>query len=518
MRRVMLTSNPSSNPSLVPTGDIGALGATHRKSSFRRLLETLFVEAPRSKSARWSIAASYAIAFSGLVILSLLRQTGVPAWNSLYAEDGQQFFQVAIHQSFFRAITAQYAGYLELWPRLVAEAARLFPARDLAPFMAIVGAATLAVTALLVFHAARGHLPSRLPRCILVASIVLFPLATGELLNNTVNSLWWLFFGTFWLLLWRPITYAEKLTALFFCGIAAASEPLVVLFLPIVAARLFTLRSLQEQFATVGWAIGLGLQAVVHVQTKAQAYMGSFHEIPKDYLKRVALAWLTGDRGTADIISVGGHLADLIGLLLFVSLVVVFAWTRQAPVRLFCLSALALSMLTFAVPVWLRGAGLSMEQNALFVGSRYSATPILLLISAILVRINSMRFMQDRSRSRAGRRRSRQAWAGMFLLLAVLLTPTWILDYRAMNNRTDGPAWSTAVLAATTACKGHKAAGGQVVIPTTPEGWSVEIPCSRLEQDRAPTPPEHLGDRARYRTGHILGKALTSLLYARAPY
>jgi hypothetical protein len=450
------------------------------RSSVRRLFETLFPEAPRSKMPRLSITALYGASFVGLVIVSLLRQTGVPAWNSIFAEDGQEFFEIAIRHSFFRAITTQYAGYLQLWPRLAAEMARIFPARDLAPVMAIVGAATLAGTSLLVFHAARGHLTSWLPRCVLVASMVLLPLATGELLNNAVNSLWWLFFGTFWLLIWRPTSYAEKVVALLFCGIAAASEPLVVLFLPIVAARLFAFRSVKEQFATIGWAVGLALQAVIHIRATAQTYQETFRAIPNDYLKRVALASVTGDRGTADLIAAGAHLADLLGLIVFVAMVVFFAWTPRASVRLFCLSTLALSMLIFAVPVWLRGAGVSMDQSALFVGSRYSATPILLLVSAVLVRINSMHIVQDRSPRHAGVRRYQWIWAGVFLIPAALLAPGWVVDYRAWNIRTDGPAWSTAVATATKACKGHKAPGGQVVIPTTPQGWSVEMPCSRL--------------------------------------
>ena len=71
--------------------------------------------------------------------------------------------------------------------------------------------------------------------------MVLLPLATVEMLDNLVNLPWWMFFASFWALLWRPRRAAAAGAAVL-CALAAASEPLVGLLLPLAAVRAVALR------------------------------------------------------------------------------------------------------------------------------------------------------------------------------------------------------------------------------------------------------------------------------------
>jgi hypothetical protein len=100
------------------------------------------------------------------------------------------------------------------------------------PTVALSGAVGLALVSCLVFHMARGLIASPALRALLVASMVLLPVAVVEMLDNLVNLPWWIFFAAFWALLWRPSGPGGRAVAALVCLLAAASEPLVGLLMP----------------------------------------------------------------------------------------------------------------------------------------------------------------------------------------------------------------------------------------------------------------------------------------------
>ena len=165
---------------------------------------SLFPAARRSPWPRPVLACGYAGGFVLVVVLALARQTGLPATETLWAEDGVIFYSQAVAHSVAHTLAASYNGYGQLVPRLAVQLTVLGPLRDVPTAVALAGAMGLALVSCVVFHTARGHIASPALRALLVGSMVMLPVAVVEMLDNLVNLPWWIFFAAFWALLWRP--------------------------------------------------------------------------------------------------------------------------------------------------------------------------------------------------------------------------------------------------------------------------------------------------------------------------
>jgi len=74
----------------------------------------------------WLRSGFVALVVSVTVMLAtVFRQTGVPKWSTIWAEDGTVFAQCAYDRSTIACLTEAYAGYAQLVPRLAAELATL---------------------------------------------------------------------------------------------------------------------------------------------------------------------------------------------------------------------------------------------------------------------------------------------------------------------------------------------------------------------------------------------------------
>ena len=124
-------------------------------------------------------------------------------------------------------------------PRLLAEVALLLPIRDAAAAMALEAAIVVGLLALVVFRAAAGHIRSTAIRVILAASMVAAPVAQEEVLNNVANLHWYFLFASVWVLLWVPRSRWEVLVGALVLVLAALSDPLAVLLLPLAGARVW---------------------------------------------------------------------------------------------------------------------------------------------------------------------------------------------------------------------------------------------------------------------------------------
>ena len=134
---------------------------------------------------------------------------------------------------------------------------------------------------------------------LLAAAVILLPVANTELLDNLVNVPWWLFFAAFWALLWRPRSLSGQVVAALMCFLAAASQPLVGLFLPLAAVRAVSLREPQEQAGGVGLLLGLAYQAAVVLAVGTQALIspGYFHGIGQSFAVRAGGGLFGGVKG-----------------------------------------------------------------------------------------------------------------------------------------------------------------------------------------------------------------------------
>ena len=477
--------------------------------------EPLFPLAAPSRWPRPLLACGYGVGFVLLAAVALVRQAGVPATQTLWAEDGLIFYSQALAHSFWRTLITAYNGYDQLVPRLVIQLAKVAPIADVSTVVALSGAGGLAALGCLVFHMSRGHIASPALRGLLVAAMVALPLANVEMLNNLVNLPWWLFFAAFWALLWRPDTTAGRVTAGLICCLAAASEPLVGVFVALTAFRVWALPRLKEQASTVGLAIGLVYQAAVVLGNHGENAFpkAGLSGLPADFALRVGLGWLGGMRGTDAVVRWDRSIAEVLGALLFAAIVVVGFKLGSRQVRAFTIATAVMAPVCFAVPVWLRGAGPFMQLAATSVGygGRYAATSILMLVSAILVLVGhlssdrhrrapvqapapapapaaapahfpdralpivSWRGAAGSSSSSAAGSRARLA----FVVCCVLLLPAWVADFRDANGRADGPTWQSQLSVAVATCR--TATRARVVdVAIDPPRWMVYLPCRDL--------------------------------------
>ncbi len=218
---------------------------------------------------RLAWAAGIAALAAGAAVL-LLRVPGQP-WHSLYAEDQYVFLVGALSDPWH--LLASYAGYLELAQRLIAQIAAAVPLGEASDVFALAGAAVASGCALFVFHASAGHISSPRWRALLAACVVLAPVAPLEIADNTVNAPWYLIMAVFWAVLWRPRTRAGMAVAALIAFFAAASDPLAVLFAPVLFARVAALRRVREHAVTAGWAAGCLLQFPVALTAAAAAHV-----------------------------------------------------------------------------------------------------------------------------------------------------------------------------------------------------------------------------------------------------
>ena len=319
--------------------------------------------------------------------------------------------------------------------------------------------------------------------------MVFLPVATGELLDNVVNIPWWLFFATFWVLLWRPRSVAGKVVAAGTCVVAVSSNPLVGLLLPIAVVRLFALRRPSEHAATAGILAGLAFQAVFVLGSHGQSiFTPTFVGVPKPLLLRVGLGWLFGRRLTSQFIGNYSTQGMVIGAVLLVGMAVFVFFDRDMKIRMFAAMALVFAVVTFVVPIWLRGVGPVLVHLPAGDYSRYAETPILLLISVLLIRLESL----------PSEHYARWTVPSVALSLVVLV-PFWVWDFRDSNLRTGGPAWSAQVTSAMRACGrqnrylysfGSPPESGSATLRISGgSGWQTVVPCSRIDDKAIPPSP-----------------------------
>ena len=451
------------------------------------------------------LVLGYVTSLVALTALALLRQPGVPAVRSMWAEDGVIFYAQALSRPLGRSLLTSYNGYDQLVPRVAIELSRSVPVRDAATVVALMGAAGLAALACLVFHMARGHLPSAALRGLLVAAMVLLPIANYELLDNLVNLPWWMFFAAFWALLWRPRGRWGALAAAVFCALAAASEPLVVLLVPLAIVRAIVLRRPREQAASIGLVGGLALQLAVVLGAKGGHPFRAtgLASVPSAFAARVGLGWLTGRRGTTAVLGWDRSVAELAGAALFVIVVIAGLRFGSARLRALTVAVAVLAPLCFAVPVWLRGVAPLMNMHAATgFASRYAATPILMVLSVVLA-------LAGHRLSGQPRRQYQPVWA--VAAACALVVPGWVTDFRDGNLRMAGPTWSGQLTAATGQCRRWNS-NGLASLGVAPPGEYFVVHCRVLGVDEV-SQLRFTGNGPRLRRLRVSGRARRTSSY-----
>jgi len=404
-------------------------------------------------------------------------------------EDASVFLADALNRPFGEALTTTYSGYLHVVPRLLAEIAALFPPAWAAVVLSGEAALVTAGLALVVYTASAGLLPRRIQRVLVSAPMVVLPLAQSEMLNSVAMLRWQLIYTTFWAVLWVSPSRAGRVVGPTVIALAALSDNVVWLFLPLAVARLWQRRD-GGSIAAVA-ALGLG--------TVAQAGALLFGASSRGLTPRLDPVWaisayvvrpvpqsVVGARWVTEqpAHTIAGLLPVAAGWLI-VAVLVLLAWRRfTAP-----LWTLAWASIGYSVAVYLFCA-----MVVGFAGPRYGAPAALLVITGLVALTNPRGDLLVPER--AGLREV-APWLPV-AALAALLAVVCVVNFRVPGDRTGGPRWSDGLREARIAC----AAGGTPVatpveephpalppaglitadVPVSPVrmGWSAHLPCAYL--------------------------------------
>jgi hypothetical protein len=420
----------------------------------------------------------------GTVVL-LLRIAGVPAWDSLYAEDqGVYQFDALAHPWH---LIVPYGGYEEFVPRLVGQLISYLPLVDVAVPFALAGAGIAALCALFIYHAMDGWIRSPWLRALVGAALILLPLAPIEIADSTVGSPWYVLTALFFGLLWRPKNRAGMMAAALIAFAAASSEILALIYAPLVLLRVVALPRWREHAVTAGWLAGLLVQVPVVLESYAQHTQRVTHlagpvRTLGFYFHNVALRAF-GWRVSLRLVEIAG----LNGATVIVCaiLVAVFGWalvTGSRQVRVFVAIALIMGFVQTVFAATVVPYVIRQPYSYDFEGgSRYSTMPIMAMTAAAVVAVDAC--LRRRAIAEGGDRiplvRQSPGALAAVAALALVLALGWLSDYRYVTGHNFWGHWKPVAERMLAACE-HSTSG-----EITTWTWyhkRITIPCTRLRR------------------------------------
>lgn len=433
------------------------------------------VEKPSSGRPVPRVARVVAVgaALAAVTLLHLVRQRGVPVWNSLWAEDGRVFLSDALrdsHGTFF----AQNGGYVHVVPRSIAGIVALLPVTDAAAGMAIGAAAVIALVAGFVYLASAEMFRSKAARLALAAAVVFVPVPGTELLANTTNLHFYLLFGCFWALVWQSETRFAVTSRSAFAAAAALSDPLCVLFLPLAVVGPTVRRSKRSLVVSCLFGAALLVQlAIIASGTRPGRNWGfRLGALPDIFSLRVAGGLLVGDRFLGDAWAAYGRVFAYGALVLVATVIAALLARSDRRAILFTLIALGYAGLFFCVQLFGRGTGgMDPEWHGFQLnGARYILLPFFLVTTVILV-------LADRVADAGRGRSSRVIRYAALVWLAVLLA----VNFSITSDRSRGPRWDHQLALGRRVCANTQRRSVNVLVsPAPPRVWYATIPCRRL--------------------------------------
>jgi hypothetical protein len=427
------------------------------------------VPAPARPPGRYDVLVALAAVPLGAFV-SLLRQPGYGAMNTVWAEDGEVFLADAAGRPVLAGLTTAYEGYYHLAPRLLAQVAVRFPADEAAAVMAVLAALVTAVLALFVYVAAGAHLTGRLPRLLVSLPVVVAPLAQDELYNALCNVHWPLLYATSWALLWTPRRRVGRIAGFLVVALTVTSDLLAAVFVPLAVARAWWRRDRYSMLLLAVLVGGLGIQLAGLLVRHNPRDMGP----PRfdaawaltSFLLRPVPRILLGSRLLAGDPRAIGYLASVAAAWLLVLAAVVAAFRHRHRAATNAATNRVLAAVLFAEAVALYGESVMAGGFAL---ARYEYVPGLLALAAVTALVDP-----------AGRSGWRTRVPVAALLVVVTVVGAWNL--RTDNVRAEGPAWRQSVRSARAACADPDTATVRVPVSPPARRGAAELPCGYLRR------------------------------------
>lgn len=407
-------------------------------------------------------------------LLLLLRQPGVSALDTLWAEDGAAFLSDALIRPFGELLLKPQSGYALVVPRVIAEIASRLPLDLAAVTMSGGSALLLSMLAAFVYRAS-SSIQDGAVRLVVASSVILLPVAASEATNNATNLHWFLTFAAFWALVWVPDRWTLRLLAATLVAVAGLTDPLTLLLLPMVAMRLLAVRRRADHVVTVAWAAGLSVQLLVVLMAGSTEPAPGVApvELAAAFGARVVVLNALGLPLSESLWPDWGDALPILGCAGAV-LLAVYVATRPAftakPVALGAIGVGAAMFVVTHVIRWSHLLAASQTWESSLAGSRYLVVPALLMFTAVALLLG-----RRDPRIRHGPW-SRLRGAVLVWYVAVVAT-----SFSTTNGREDGPSWREALNAAREFCTQGQV--GTLQVPITPATWAVTIDCLQLRRD-----------------------------------
>ncbi len=373
------------------------------------------------------------ILFAAAVVLPLFRQTGSRSWQTIWAEDGFEYFEQARRQGGLAVLFRGYGGYLQLPPRMLAAVSTEFPIHDLPWYMALSATIVGALLAWFIYHFSKGWIGPRSVRLALASLIVLMPALGVENTANITNIIWIFAAVAPWTLVSlseQPFDILVRSIVAFF---AATASSLCFLFLPLAIGNMIVRRTRAVWIVTAVFLVGLLVQGVVVLHTKDIVPF-----IPKSFLNvqrtvpgitdatgaNVFATFLIGSKGiSSPWLNHYGLLTIWSTVIVGLFLVVLFLGVDRKR-QLLSGVLVGYGVILFVVPAWGRQAA----------APRYSVAPVFLLASAVAILATCPNRSTNRWLIRVG--------PPLFVAQSLVLI---IVGFSVTSYRSESPNWSTAV-------------------------------------------------------------------------
>jgi hypothetical protein len=403
------------------------------------------------------------------VVLPLLRQDGVPAWRTVWAEDGEVYLEDVITDglvSLFRGSD----GYLQFAPRLLMAPAALVPLRLASAYVAFTAAIFTAAIATLVYRWTRGWIRTVPVRSVVAGFYVLAPAAGWETTGNFTNVIWPLLGAAPWALVARRAGRVDIALRAGVVVLAALSHPLTVVFVPLALGLVWWRRRVDSVVVAVALVTALVAQAGFMAVSAARHPSGAnaFGELFTTVSVNTLGSFLLGETYVGDLwVELGVTIGVVFTAVTAVVFAVLAARASRASRRLGLILVLYAGIIACG-PVWSNGTSVVVPRAGVAPVpiQRYVVVPAVLLVGAAGVLVDPT----DASRGRLEARVGRPALVAHSVIVIVM-------SFSLTNPRSAGPAWPPEVFGAREACR---AGAEEAALDITPGGWRVVLPCERI--------------------------------------
>ena len=415
-------------------------------------------------------AMAVAVVAAALIVFlaALVRQTGVPKVDTVWAEDGSVFLDCAYQRAFLDCVATPYQGYLHVLPRLGAELAAFVPPAQASLMLALVAALTAGGAGALTARAVGSATGSAVAGLIGGAGLGLVWQAGREVLGNLANVHWVLLTAALVVLAcawigFRLDRFDAALVAI--AGLSSALAPLlVILAIPGVVLGRPGARGVLAVALTVG---------VAQVATE----LGT----PREAAGAIPLGLTNVLNAFGDIVIGNGFFGTVRtppGWTIPAAIALVILITAAASRAHWHVAARGIVVVATLVAVGLVTFGASILLNRV-ANPRYAYVPTAMSIAALAVGTGlAARALATNGPIGTIRRRF-----GMLLVpaVALLLALGFGRSFRLEARASSGPDVPQELQAAAVECG---TATASINIPISPRpassDWTLTVPCDRL--------------------------------------